>query len=46
MTEDQICRGGYEVDMFLTRKLQSFVPNADFHLMTQTLEHLNEMKGE
>lgn len=47
VTEDQICRGGYEVDMFQTRGLQPYVPNADFHLITQTIKHLNKMnEGE
>lgn len=46
VTEDQICRGGYEVDMFLTTNIQPYVPNADFHFFTQTVTHLEAMKGE
>ncbi len=46
VTQDQLCRGGYEVDMFLTRPVQRFVDNADHHLITQTLTHLRSLKGE
>lgn len=41
-TETEICRGGYEIDMFLTRYLQPPVPNADWHYITQTLENLKK----
>lgn len=40
VTEDQICRGGYEVDMFQTRNLQPYVANADFYAVKETLAHL------
>lgn len=40
VTEDQICRGGYEVRMFKTSQLQGYADNSDWHLVTQTLEHL------
>lgn len=41
-TETEICRGGYEIDMFLTKYLQPPVPNADWHYITQTLENLSK----
>jgi hypothetical protein len=46
VTEDQICRGGYEVDMFLTKHVQPYLPNVDHFAVTQTLAHLRRMKGE
>lgn len=46
VTQDQLCRGGYEVDMFMTRPVQRFVDNADHQLITQTLTHLRTTKGE
>lgn len=46
VTQDQLCRGGYEVDMFMTRPVQRYVDNADHHLITQTLAHLRTLKGE
>ena len=46
VTEDQICRGGYEVSMFLTRLPQRLADKADFALLTGTLAHLRKMKGE
>ena len=42
VTEDQICRGGYEIRMFKTAELQGYADNADWHLVTQTLEHLKK----
>lgn len=41
-TEDQICRGGYEIYMFKTIYIQPYSNNADWHLVTQTLEHLRK----
>lgn len=48
VTEDQLCRGGYEVDMYQTRLPQAYADNADYHAVTETLCHLREMneKGE
>ncbi len=45
-TEDQLCRGGYEIRLFLTKLHQQYVNNADFHMIKQTVAHLNKMKGE
>jgi hypothetical protein len=41
-TESELCRGGYEVDLFTTRYLQPPAPNADWHFITQTLENLKK----
>lgn len=41
-SETEICRGGYEIDMFLTKYLQPPVPNADWYYITQTLENLKK----
>ena len=46
ITEDAICRGGYEVTMFLYGHLQQFVDDADFHLMLETVEHINTLISE
>ena len=42
-TESELCRGGYEVEMFRTSFIQPYVDNADFHIVTQTLEHLKKV---
>ena len=42
-TEDQMCRGGYEVKMFKTRNLQPFAENADFNLITESIKNLEEL---
>ena len=42
VTEDQICRGGYEVKIFKTDKVQGYADNADWHYVTQTLDHLKQ----
>ena len=44
ITEDAIARGGYEVQMFLHSKIQPFVDNADWHLVSQTVNHINKME--
>ena len=41
-SESEICRGGYEIDMFVTHYLQPPVPNADYYFITQTLENLKK----
>ena len=44
VTEDQICRGGYEVDMFKCGHTQPFADNADWHFVTGTVENLKKFK--
>jgi hypothetical protein len=47
VTEDQICRGGYEIDMFKTGYIQPYADNADWHLVKETLDNLDKLnKGE
>ena len=41
-SESEICRGGYEIDMFVTHYLQPPVPNADYYFIIQTLENLKK----
>ncbi len=43
ITEDAICRGGYEVHMFLHKCLQPYVDNADWYLMRETVKHIETM---
>ncbi len=42
-TEDQLCRGGYEVIMFQTKYAQPYAPNADFNLIKETLKNLEAL---
>ena len=46
VTEDAICRGGYEVKMFLYGHLQPFYNNGDFHLMDATIKHIESLFEE
>lgn len=43
-TQDQMCRGGYEIKMFKYNDVQSFTDDADFHLILGTLETLNKLE--
>ncbi len=42
-TEDQLCRGGYEIKMFKYNDIQSFSDDADYHLITETLETIKNL---
>ena len=42
-TEDQICRGGYEIEMWLYKDIQPYCDDADFAIVTQTLENLKKL---
>ena len=42
-TEDQLCRGGYEIIMFRYNNVQNFTDDADFHLMKETIRHIEEL---
>lgn len=46
VTEDAICRGGYEVEMFLYGRPQQFCDNADFELMKQMTETIEKLFAE
>ncbi len=39
-TEDALCRGGYEIEMFKALFTQELVPNADYHLVIETLRNI------
>ena len=43
VTEPEICRGGYEVNSFLYRDIQTMVSDADRHLVNQTLTGLRAL---
>ncbi len=43
VTEDAICRGGYEVDMHTYGHIQSYVENADLSLIMATIENIRRM---
>ena len=40
VTESQICMGGYEVDMYLTSKIQPYAEHADYYLVKETLRNI------
>ena len=46
ITQDAICRGGYEVDMFLYGHLQQITDDADFYLMQETVKHIQNLINE
>lgn len=39
-TQDQLCLGGYEIEMFNTSDIQILVDNADWYLMTETVKNI------
>lgn len=43
-TEDQLCRGGYEVTMFRYNNVQCLVDDADYHLFKGTLENIANLE--
>ena len=43
ITEDAICRGGYEVAMFKYGQPQPYQDNADFALMQNTVNHIKKV---
>ena len=42
-TEDQLCRGGYEIGMFKYANVQPFADDADFHIVKETLQNLEDI---
>ncbi len=46
ITKDAVCRGGYEVNMFLYAHLQQFHEDADFYLMQESVKHIKKLIGE
>ena len=46
ITEDQICRGGYEVEMFLCGLAQGYLPSADTYLVEETVKNIVNLLKE
>ena len=46
VTEDALCRGGYEVNMFLHGDVQPYCDHADFELIKATVNHVNAFLGQ
>ncbi len=44
VTQDEICRGGYEVSMFRHGHTQSYCDNADEHIIKETLKNLKNVR--
>ena len=42
-TEDQLCRGGYEITMFRYNNVQCFTDDADYRLIKETLPNLEDI---
>lgn len=45
-SQDQICRGGYEVDMFLTSGVKNLTEDADYHIVSENLRMLKLLKQD
>lgn len=43
VTQDAVCRGGYEVTMFLYKNAQQYADNADWDLVTQTVNNIDSL---
>lgn len=43
VTQDAICRGGYEIRQFLYRNVQAYCENADFELIKAVLKNLSNV---
>ncbi|MBQ7335544.1 MAG: neutral/alkaline non-lysosomal ceramidase N-terminal domain-containing protein [Clostridia bacterium] len=46
VTEDQICRGGYEVGMFLNGDVQGYRADSDTQLVLETLKNIQKLNEE
>jgi len=46
VTEDQLPKGGYEVDMFRNGYIQQYVDNADYYVILESLKNLNAISGQ
>ncbi|MBQ2941116.1 MAG: neutral/alkaline non-lysosomal ceramidase N-terminal domain-containing protein [Clostridia bacterium] len=44
ITEDALCRGGYEVNMWLYKDIQPYSDDADWHLAMSTAEHIKKVR--
>lgn len=43
-TQDQLCRGGYEVESFLYSEIQAYTDDADFHLIRETVRNIRQLE--
>lgn len=46
ITRDAVCRGGYEVNMFLHKNLQPYHDDVDFYLIKETVNHVKDLINE
>lgn len=46
ITRDAVCRGGYEVAMFLYGRLQQYHDDADYYLFQETVKHIQNIVSE
>lgn len=44
VTQDAICRGGYEVEMHKNARIQPYADDADWHIIKDTIKNLEEMR--
>ena len=42
-TQDQLCRGGYEIDVFLTAGVLTLAPDSDYNIITENLKLMEEL---
>ena len=42
-TEDQLCRGGHEVNLFKYSNVQQYADNTDFYAVTETLKNIENL---
>ncbi len=45
-TQDQLCRGGYEVTMFKYNGVQCLKDDADYHLFKETLKNIDKLERQ
>ncbi len=45
-TEDQLCRGGYEITMFRYNGVQCLTDDADYHLFNGTLKNIDKLERQ
>lgn len=43
-TEDQLCRGGHEINLFKHSNFQQYVDNADFYAVKETLKNIEKLE--
>lgn len=46
VTQSELCRGGYEVEVFGLRHTQKWADNGDWYFVKGTLENLRKLKGD